>query len=220
MVIIMEQYLNLIQEKHILSPQNIEHLELCTFKKGEYILHQGDKLEYVYILVKGKVKTCRNTLNGLSFLTSITYPLNIFGEVELLHNELVSNDIIAIEDSVFLRISNLLYHDELIHDQAFIQYIASSLAFKLYKINQNISVSINYPVENRLASYLVSCEVNHIVEDNFVSVAQMIGCSYRQLQRTLGIFVEKGYIEKIHRGTIQIINDEALKQLGQDLYIL
>lgn len=77
---------------------------------------------------------------------------------------------------------------------------------------------MNYPVENRLASYLISCENNMIIEDNFVSVAEMIGCSYRQLQRVLNDFCQKKYMRKIKRSCYEILDLSALQHLGKDLY--
>ena len=59
---------------------------------------------------------------------------------------------------------------------------------------------------------------NYIVQDNFVVVAELIGCSYRQLQRVLQLFLDKKYIKKIKRGTYQVINLNALNLLGEDVY--
>jgi CRP/FNR family putative post-exponential-phase nitrogen-starvation transcriptional regulator len=46
----------------------------------------------------------------------------------------------------------------------------------------------------------------------------LIGCSYRQLQRVLQLFLDKKYIKKIKRGTYQIIDLNALNLLGEDVY--
>ena len=59
-----------------------------------------------------------------------------------------------------------------------------------------------------------------MIHDNFVQVAELIGCSYRQLQRTLNDFCHNGYIRKIKRGQFEIIDPIALKHLGEDLYYL
>ena len=61
------------------------------------------------------------------------------------------------EECVCLGISISLYQDFILNDFIFMRYLAETIAHKLYNSNQNSSISINYPVENRLASYLVSC---------------------------------------------------------------
>ena len=75
-------------------------------------------------------------------------------------------------------------------------------------------------MENRLASYLIACAENKIIQENFVQVAEMIGCSYRQLQRVLNDFCEKKYIQKTKRSQFLIIHYDALSKLGQDLYYI
>lgn len=79
---------------------------------------------------------------------------------------------------------------------------------------------MNYPVKNRLASYLIACQDDMMIEDNFVLVAEMIGCSYRQLQRVLNNFCQKQYISKRKRSCYQILDVSSLQQLSQDLYFL
>ena len=59
-----------------------------------------------------------------------------------------------------------------------------------------------------------------IIKDNFVQVAEMIGCSYRQLQRVLNDFCQCGYLCKVKRGNYLITDESALKALGQDLYYI
>ena len=53
-----------------------------------------------------------------------------------------------------------------------------------------------------------------------MTVSKMIGCSYRQLQRVLQQLCQKQYLLKHENGSYQIINESALKQLGQEIYQL
>ena len=113
---------------------------------------------------------------------------------------------IAYEDCICATISLSKYHEILMNDVFFMKTIAKNLASKLSKSTQNQSISLNYPVENRLAAYFVVSHKNSIVQDNFVVVAELIGCSYRQLQRILQLFLDKEYIKKTKRDTYQIID--------------
>jgi predicted transcriptional regulator len=65
---------------------------------------------------------------------------------------------------------------------------------------------------------MLAVEQGDIVEENFVEVAQMIGCSYRQLQRVIKHFISLGYIEKVKRSVYHILDRSALEELGEDLY--
>lgn len=213
-----EIYIDMLKSKHVMSETNYQYFELCQFHKGDYLLYQGQQLDYLYILVEGKLKTSHTTANGLTVLNCFAYPISVLGEVEFLNQRDVINNIYALQTSYCLRLSIELYQDILFNDPVFMRYLAQTISCKLYDSNQNSSISMNYPVENRLASYLISCENDMIIEDNFASVAEMIGCSYRQLQRVLNDFCKKNYIKKIKRSHYEILNPSVLKQLGKDLY--
>ena len=192
-------YLNELKKLEILHVDNYQYIEIKKLNKDEYLLHQGEKLNYIYILLRGKVKVNHINANGNSMLCSI-------------------NNVIAYEDCICATIFLSKYHEILMNDVFFMKTIAKNLASKLSKSTQNQSISLNYPVENRLAAYFIVSHKNSIVQDNFVVVAELIGCSYRQLQRVLQLFLDKKYIKKIKRGTYQIINLNALNLLGEDVY--
>jgi len=216
----MNTYLQQLKKQNIFQEDIYSYLEFCSFKKNTCILHQGEKIQYLYILVNGKVKTCHTTSNGLMILNAFSKPITVIGEIEFLNDIDIINDIYTLEDCSFFRISIHQYKNQLINDTLFMRYLAKSLAIKLYKNNHNTSISINYPVENRLASYLMACRQNNIVDINLVQSAEMLGCSYRQLQRTIHHFIEMKYIEKLKRGSFFILDPQHLDQLGQDLYYL
>ena len=46
-----EYYINLLKVEQMMSDDNYQYLELCEFSKAEHLLHQGQTLEYLYILV-------------------------------------------------------------------------------------------------------------------------------------------------------------------------
>ena len=211
-------YINILKQEMVMSINNYHYLELCHFLKDEHLLHQGQKLEYLYILVSGRIKSCRTTANGTTILSAFSNPITVIGEVEFLNHREVTNDVYALKNTVCFKISVSLYKEILYNDLVFMRYLATTLSYRLHDANHNTAISINYPVENRLASYLISSASSMLVEDNFVQVAEMIGCSYRQLQRVLKEFCELGYLMKLKRGNFQITDIVALQMLGKDLY--
>lgn len=161
-----------------------------------------------------------NAGNRVKNKRAFSNPITVTGEVEFLNHHEVTNDVYALKNTVCFRISVAQYEDILLHDLIFMRYLARTLSNRLYHANHNTAISINYPVENRLASYLISSAQQLIIKDNFVQVAEMIGCSYRQLQRVLNDFCQCGYLCKVKRGNYLITDESALKALGQDLYYI
>lgn len=211
-------YLNELKKLEILHVDNYQYIEIKKLNKDEYLLHQGEKLNYIYILLRGKVKVNHINANGNSMLYSFNSPYSIIGDLEFITQSPIINNVIAYEDCICATIFLSKYHEILMNDVFFMKTIAKNLASKLSKSTQNQSISLNYPVENRLAAYFIVSHKNSIVQDNFVVVAELIGCSYRQLQRILQLFLDKKYIKKTKRGTYQIIDLNALNLLGEDVY--
>ena len=201
----------------ILTLNNDICMEEKRYRKGDYILHQGDQLTKLYILIEGSVKINHTTVNGNRLLCAITSAFNILGEVEFLHDFIIHNDVIAIEDCCCLSIS-AKYKERLLNDVKFMRFIAERTTLKLRNMNLNASVSTNYPVENRLAAYLLSCHHEKMINENMIDVAEMIGSSYRQLQRVLRYFIKQEYMKKIDKGKYMILDFKSLQELGKDLY--
>ena len=216
----LQLYLEKLKQGHMISEELLPCFQFYQFHKGDFILHQGQQLEILYILIDGKIKTCHTTSNGIISLLAICQSMSVIGEIEFLNHQDVINDIYAIDECLCLGISIKNYEHLLLNDLSFMRYLATTTSQKLSNSNHNSSISKNYPVENRLASYLIACAENKIIQENFVQVAEMIGCSYRQLQRVLNDFCEKKYIQKTKRSQFLIIHYDALSKLGQDLYYI
>lgn len=213
-----DKYLKKVEDLEIVSPDNYQYLEKRVFHKGDYLLDQGAKLKYVYILVEGKVQTVHSNSNGAITLNSVSKAGDVLGMVEFLNGLPINHDAIAMTKCICLCFQVANCREHFMHDVKFLAYVARRLAFITYNGGNNAAISLNFPVENRLASYLMSVENNEVVDDNFVRVAQRIGSSYRQVQRVMKEFIEKGYIVKIKRGVYQIKDPDALEDLGQDAY--
>lgn len=214
-----EFYKEKIKKEKIMSNDLLSHLKYKVFSKGSLILRQGQKLDAIYILVEGRTKVCHTTANGNTYLCAFTKAISVIGEVEFFHQQDVVSDIYALEDCLCFYI-DISQYQFIYNDLLFMRYLAYIATLKLCHSNLNNSISLNYPLENRLASYLIACQHENIIEENFVSVSEMIGSSYRQLQRILNDFCRKGYIIKIKRGKYKITNEAVLQNLGQDLYYL
>lgn len=193
-------------------------LELRHFKKGAYLMHAGDTLEFLLFLVNGKAKTLYLTHNGTNTLHSFLLPFSFIGDVEFFTDHTIINDVIALCDCDCCCIS-LAHRKDIIADKNLIYAMATHVSTKLIRSNHNKSVSLNYPVENRLAAYICATANNQIFQQNLQDGAEMIGCSYRQLQRILQSFVHAGYLIKIKKGMYQVTQRNVLDELGKDVYI-
>ena len=85
-----------------------------------------------------------------------------------------------------------------------------------------LALNLFYPVEVRLASYLLSMTPNDqtlgSTVDQLTDIADLIGTSYRHVNRTLRRFVEAGLIER-NRRVITLVDREGLLEIvGESIY--
>lgn len=211
-------YIQKFQLDQILEERHTAMLELKTWQRRDILLHADADLHHLLFLVEGKAKTSYISANGLSILHSFLYPLSVLGEVELWKHIPVLNEVEALSEVTILQLPLARCEQTLKEDVRFLRFLVSELAEKLKNSNRNASISLSYPVENRLASYLMAvCEQDEFKEDHG-EVSSLIGCSYRQLQRCLAQFCERGLLVKTEKGIYRILNRSRLQQMGEDIY--
>lgn len=70
------------------------------FKKGQTLLHEGEKSDTLFIINKGKVKVSKITIHGKEQILYILAGGEFFGELHLFNNEEATNfSVYAIEDT-------------------------------------------------------------------------------------------------------------------------
>lgn len=99
--------------------------------------------------------------------------------------------------------------------------ICKSLGNKLHRSSHNSSINLLYPLESRLAGYILktSEETDKInFEGNLTEIAELLATSYRHLLRVLDKFCEMKYLRK-NRGIYEVMDYEKLKKLSAEVYI-
>lgn len=206
----------------LIFKENIrEHMELFSFEKGEIIYSKGSEIEYMYFHVEGKIKVYTLHDNGKSILLKIYKPLSILGDVELLTDYKIQCNVESLNETVLIGISMDFVRKYADCDTEFLKFIIRNLSSKLYNISNAASINLLFPLESRLASYLLSISDYEnkgqgsieIKMEKLEEVSTLLGTSYRHLNRTLKEFILEGTIEK-RKGIITIKKLEKLKELS------
>lgn len=112
---------------------------------------------------------------------------------------------------------------QLIKDCKFLINICDYLSEKLTSGSNNSSINLLYPLENRLASYIVAftnVDTNNkkfTFEENYSEIAELLGTSYRHLNRTLSKFCSDKILKR-HKKEFIIEDLDKLLYLAGDLY--
>lgn len=221
-----QSYLDRHGFSQFLPPQAIRALRLCLFSSGEYLCREGDPTRSLLFLVDGRCRVIRSLQNGKESLICFYEDFAILGELELicaLSPGRVSfpliNTVQAIGPVCCLALPIDLAQALLWEEPLFLRYLCPRLAQKLVKNNQDLSINLHYPVDQRLASYLFrSCSSSEaLFWENHTHLAEYLGCSHRQLLRVLQRFREAGLLKK-EGNAYRILDMPRLKKLAGDIY--
>lgn len=116
----MKKYISILKNTQLFSGASEKDIEamlgclqarLCTYKKGEYVLREGERVERLMMLVEGELHIQRDDYWGNRSIVSMVGVGEMFGEAYAApESGPLLNDVLAVEDSavIFLDIGRLL----------------------------------------------------------------------------------------------------------------
>lgn len=217
---LMNKYIEKYHIDDIFSVGMREYMELFNFKRGQCICKEDEDIDYLFFFVEGKAKVYINLKNGRSLLLCFYYPFMVLGDLELINQTKASTTMEVIEDTYCIGLPFNKVREELLNDAKFLRFICSSLGNKMDSSSRNGSINLLYPLENRLASYIMATmgDENRIeFDETLTEIAELLGTSYRHLLRTINNLVSKGILRKDKEG-YEVIDEEMLSSLAIDLY--
>ncbi len=154
-------------------------------------------------------------------LVRFTRPMSVIGDVELLHQFPVKNQVESVGESLILFAGRRLLLRELEENTALLRFMVGELSHKMYTLGQASALNLLYPVENRFASYLMSLFANNsggrrveeIRTSSLIETAELLGTSYRHLNRIVRRFIDEGIITR-KRGRISVLDEAKLAELA------
>jgi CRP/FNR family transcriptional regulator len=191
-----------------------------SFRKGEVINHEGEKITDFKYLKSGLVKLYRRTSTGDEQVITITRPFEFVSNMSIFSEERYRYSVSAVEDSVVCSV-RLDYIKELfLRNGAF----AMGLLTKISKINDKIiSQTLDIRQKNLIGRvafvllYFTREIYNSMVFDLPVSrkeIADYIGMSTANVIRTLSDFKKDGII-KVFGKTIEIVDIAKLEIISK-----
>ena len=123
-------------------------------------------------------------------------------------------------EMLVVRFEDLARHAQ--DDVTWLHYLLEGITKKFEMKSQSMSFNLFYPVDVRLASYLLSMTPEETrlgsTVDELTDIADLIGTSYRHVNRTLKRFVEQGLIERDRRSITIMDRDGLIDVAGESIY--
>ena len=210
----------------ILSDDLMSQLSVFHFNPREYIIRTHDPLKRLYFFVEGKAKVFMTMENGKSLMMRFYEPFEIIGDVEFACYDHHICNLQAISPVTCLGIDISAVKRSIEANTNLLLYICKSLGQKLATFNMSSAINQMYPLENRLASYLIAISnhsedhsgiIKEIYADNLTELAALLGTSYRQLTRVIRKFRDAGILGRDDKEMV-ILDFEQMKQLSSDVY--
>ncbi|GGO01655.1 Crp/Fnr family transcriptional regulator [Saccharibacillus kuerlensis] len=202
------------------------HLSLYAFDPGEELCTQGAQADMLYVLVKGKIKIYTTSPEGRTLVISFKNPPEVVGDIEYLRDLNIINTVEAVSPVTVIGISGKMLKRWGEDHAPLLRFMLDIITKKFYIKSDFLSFNLMYPVEVRLASYLLSVCYDEsdagfegrLSVSELTDTANLIGTSYRHLNRVIRKLSEEGMVER-SGGYLHVRDRTHLEQLaGRNLY--
>ena len=191
----------------------------AKFRKKEVIFSEGDPSDWLYVVIKGKVKITKLSQNGREIILEIISPMDFFGGVAVMRGFPYPANAVAMDDAELLKISRSNLMRILDRFPNLMYCMAMNIGDRIkgsHEALKNIAVE---KVESRIASMLIKLADKAGSEplgDGSVTIdmkltkqdiAEMVGTTVETSIRTMSKFKKLGIVsEKSGKITIKDIN--------------
>lgn len=148
-----------VGEEEISSMLTCLQARLCTYKKGEYVLRQGERLDTIFVLVEGKLHIQRDDYWGNRSIINMVSVGEMFGEAYVApESGTLVNDVLAVEDSavIFFDVKRIItvcsvacrFHSMVVQNLFF------AISEKNRKLMQKLTFMTKRTTREKLIAYL------------------------------------------------------------------
>jgi CRP/FNR family transcriptional regulator, putaive post-exponential-phase nitrogen-starvation regulator len=202
---------------HLFSFSVEDFIEVHEYQRNDWIIQEDKRPDFLFYVIEGKAKIYITHQNGKVSLINFINANEYIGEMELLHDVYYTKGIQASTKTICFALPIYYYRKQLLEDAKFLRELTKFLSVKATEMAAKYTQSLAFPLENRLADFILQTADQGTYKERHVTVCDYLGVSYRHLQHVLRQFCDKGYLYKEGRN-YQIRQYHSLKELAQVLH--
>ena len=167
------------------------------YKKGDHIAYQGDKITYLMILTKGKVKTEIISDSGLALpMENIKAPAPLAAAFLFADDNRFPVDVIALDDCEIISISKETVEKKMAQCPGFLRGFMAFNANKMQHISERLKLFAQKGIKGKVVYYILSKEKNgHFKLGKSISwLAEYFGVERPSLSRAISEMVKDDII--------------------------
>lgn len=183
---------------------------------GDYIVKEGHQPMYLFYLARGRAKLYATLANGRVSLIDFFGAPCFIGEIELLDQHHEPRAVQALEECWCLALPMKSFRSLLLNDTLFLRNLSIALSQKNYRNIVSLTQNQSFPLENRLAAFILLTQHCDIYHKKHTQAAEYMGVSYRHLLYVIAQFTRDGLLKK-QKGGYVISNKKALTALALEM---
>ncbi len=186
-------------------------------KKNSYLFREGEPVESIWVIEKGRVKLCRNDSLGREQIVTILADHDVIWEGMFLEGSIYPYSAICLTDASIYRVHRNDF-SRLVSDPEFAMNTIILLSQKLHDANdRNMLLSTKDPMA-RLAGFLmyrVDRSTGEEVVLKLDDIAASVSLRAETVSRKLREMEKMGLIKRLGHARIQVLDRAALR----DIYV-
>ena len=201
----------------------VDNFNVQTFKKNQFIYAEGDEPEYLWCLLKGKVKKTKEGVGGRVQILRLIRPVQYFGYRAYFAKEPYVSSASAFEPSTLGAIPLDLVREMIDNNRELAWFFIRELSRNLGGSDTRIVNLTQKHIRGRLAEALMVLRENYGYEEDEATLkiymsredlANLSNMTTANAIRTLSTFVEERVITVDGR-RIKIINEPQLRKISK-----
>ncbi|MDE6285940.1 MAG: Crp/Fnr family transcriptional regulator [Muribaculaceae bacterium] len=203
--------------------QVVENMEVHTFKKNQLIYAEGDEPEFLWVLLKGKVKKTKEGVGGRVQILRLIRPVQYFGYRAYFAQEAYVSSASAFEPSMLGAVPLTLVRDLISNNNSLAWFFIQELSKNLGGSDTRIVNLTQKHIRGRLAEALIVLLDNYGYEEDGSTLkiymaredlANLSNMTTSNAIRTLSTFVAERLVVVDGR-RIKIINEPMLRKISK-----
>jgi CRP/FNR family nitrogen fixation transcriptional regulator len=186
------------------------------YRRNAMIVCEGDSAEYVFLVVKGVVRTCRNYQDGSRGIVAFHFPGELFG-LAADQGHLLSAE--AVTDTLILYFKRGMLHAAAGRDAGIARYLLATTTNELRRVQEH-SLTLGRLATCRVATFLADLSMRMgqpkylKLPMSLLDIADHLGLKMETVSRTIAALEKSGAIVRSSYRTIILRNRVPLARVA------
>jgi len=179
-------------------------LQPVDFPRGHTVFNEGEPGDRLYIILSGKVKIGRKSIDGRENLLTIMGPSDMFGELSIFDPGPRTSSATAVTEVRAVSMDRAALKEWISRRPDIAEQLLRVLARRLRRTNNNLADLIFTDVPGRVAKALLQLAQRFGTQENGAlrvthdltqeEIAQLVGASRETVNKALADFAQRGWL--------------------------